>query len=79
VSALITWLTVGTIELPLDCALKADPTDRAGDYMRNGRNPQDKLGAELYDIRTECYRIVTDALKEYDDELNQATADGNGE
>ena len=68
--------TVGAVELPLTCAMDLDPTDKAQDYVQDGRHPSDPRKA-LYDARSECYECVIEALGSYDEMLDQATASGN--
>ncbi|BEJ12146.1 hypothetical protein CspHIS471_0206060 [Cutaneotrichosporon sp. HIS471] len=65
----------GTIELPLRVATELDPQDKAGDYVRDGRNPGDpRIG--FLEERQECYKLVVEVLGSYDEALNKATAAG---
>ena len=68
----------GSVELGLRCASELDSNDKALDYVRDGRHPYDPRKG-LYDTRTQCYECVIDALAMYDERLDKATADGNGE
>lgn len=63
----------GTIELPLRVATEIDPDDKAGDYVRDGRNPGDPRAA-FFEQRQECYLLVVTALGSYDEELDNAVA-----
>jgi nuclear pore complex protein Nup155 len=62
-----------TIELPLRVATELDRDDKAGDYVRDGRQPGDPRAAFL-EQRQECYQLVVQALGSYDDELNKPGA-----
>ncbi|WOO79208.1 putative nucleoporin [Vanrija pseudolonga] len=66
----------GTIELPLRVATDIDPDDKAGDFVRDGRNPGDPRAAFLQQ-RQECYQLVVEALNSYDEKLDKAVAAGN--
>ncbi|KAK4686014.1 hypothetical protein P7C73_g4121, partial [Tremellales sp. Uapishka_1] len=68
--------TVGAIELPLKCAADLDPSDKAGDYVREGRHEQDPRKG-LYDQRMACYECVIEALGMYDEQLDRAAAEGS--
>lgn len=68
----------GAIELPLRVATEIDPDDKAGDYVRDGRQPGDPRGAFL-EQRQECYQLVVEALGNYDEELNRAVASNSRE
>lgn len=68
----------GTIELPLRVATELDPQDKAGDYVRDGRNAGDPRVGFLEE-RQECYKLVVEVLGSYDDALDKATAAGQGE
>lgn len=63
----------GTIELPLRVATEIDADDKAGDYVRDGRQPGDPRKAFL-EQRQECYQLVVEALASYDDQLNKVLA-----
>ncbi|KLT44819.1 nucleoporin-domain-containing protein [Cutaneotrichosporon oleaginosum] len=68
----------GTIELPLRVAAELDPQDKAGDYVRDGRNAGDPRVGFLEE-RQECYKLVVEVLGSYDDALDKATAAGPGQ
>lgn len=68
----------GTIELPLRVATELDPDDKAGDYVRDGRNAGDPRVGFLEE-RQECYKLVVEVLGSYDEALDKATAAGQCE
>lgn len=70
--------TRGAIELALQCASELDPQDKASDFVRDGEHPSDPRKA-LYEARMECYQCVVETLAVLDQNLDRATAQGDGE